>query len=53
MNELADGTCPRCNGFMYTNKDVYGEYAECLQCGFMEDGNAQVTIDSRTTEEIA
>ena len=28
--------CHRCNGDMYTNRDVYGSYAECLQCGHME-----------------
>ena len=28
--------CRRCNGDMQTNRDVYGSYAECLQCGHME-----------------
>ena len=26
--------CPRCQGDMNTNKDMYGEYMECLQCGY-------------------
>lgn len=30
-------TCPRCRGYVYTNRDMYGEYEECLQCGFMVD----------------
>ena len=29
--------CPRCRGDMYTNRDVYGPYRECLQCGHMVD----------------
>ena len=29
--------CPRCKGDMQTNRDMYGEYNECLQCGHMAD----------------
>ena len=29
--------CPRCRGDMHDNRDVYGGYAECLQCGYMRD----------------
>ena len=29
--------CPRCRGDLKTEKDIYGEYRECLQCGYMED----------------
>lgn len=29
--------CPRCMGDMHVNKDMYGEYRECLMCGFMAD----------------
>lgn len=29
--------CPRCQGPIMTNKDMYGEYEECLQCGYMLD----------------
>ncbi len=28
--------CSRCKGDMHSNRDVYGAYAECLQCGHME-----------------
>jgi hypothetical protein len=30
-------TCPRCRGDILTNRDMYGEYRECLQCGYMVD----------------
>ena len=29
--------CPRCSGDIKLNRDIYGNYAECLQCGFMRD----------------
>ena len=29
--------CPRCKGDMHDNRDMYGEYKECLQCGYMVD----------------
>ena len=30
-------SCPRCRGFLYANRDQYGNYNECLQCGYMLD----------------
>jgi DNA-directed RNA polymerase subunit M/transcription elongation factor TFIIS len=30
-------SCPRCQGDMITNRDIYGSYKECLQCGHMVD----------------
>ncbi len=30
-------SCPRCGGDMHVNRDIYGDYKECLQCGLMED----------------
>ena len=29
--------CPRCKGDVHTNRDMYGHYGECLQCGYMVD----------------
>ena len=29
--------CPRCKGDVSVNRDMYGEYRECLQCGHMVD----------------
>lgn len=25
--------CPRCGGDMYLNRDMYGAYTQCVQCG--------------------
>ena len=30
-------SCPRCKGDMHSNRDMYGAYKECLQCGHMVD----------------
>jgi hypothetical protein len=30
-------SCPRCLGDMLGNSDMYGEYKQCLQCGFLKD----------------
>ena len=29
--------CPRCSGDMHVNRDFYGNYRECLMCGYMQD----------------
>ena len=29
--------CPRCKGDIYVDKDTYGHFMECLQCGFTRD----------------
>ena len=29
--------CPRCGGDVHANRDAYGGYEECLQCGWMRD----------------
>lgn len=30
-------SCDRCGGDMNSNRDIYGEYRMCLQCGNMID----------------
>jgi DNA-directed RNA polymerase subunit M/transcription elongation factor TFIIS len=29
--------CPRCKGDLHASKDLYGEYRQCLQCGYVQD----------------
>ena len=29
--------CPRCEGDLHINRDMYGPYRQCLQCGYMRD----------------
>ena len=40
--------CPRCEGDLYEDKDTYGRYVACLQCGrvinpLVESGTAANT----------
>ena len=30
-------SCPRCLGDMLSNRDMYGDYKQCIQCGFLKD----------------
>ena len=30
-------SCPRCRGDLFMEKDHYGWYEQCLQCGFLKD----------------
>ena len=30
-------SCRKCHGDMYLNRDRYGAYLDCLQCGLMLD----------------
>ncbi len=27
-------SCPRCSGDLYEERDMYGPYTDCLQCGY-------------------
>ena len=29
--------CPRCHGDVHDKRDKYGEYVECIQCGYVLD----------------
>lgn len=51
--------CPRCRGDMHINRDIYGNYKECLQCGFMLDLrkpdnlHSQLGVGSRSKRKAA
>ncbi|MBI4201020.1 MAG: hypothetical protein HY531_01870 [Chloroflexi bacterium] len=32
--------CPRCHGDMHLSKDQYGQYLECIQCGYEAESQA-------------
>lgn len=29
--------CPKCGGDLNKSEDLYGEYFQCIQCGFLQD----------------
>jgi DNA-directed RNA polymerase subunit M/transcription elongation factor TFIIS len=30
-------SCPRCKGDLYVDRDSYGWYQGCMQCGYLKD----------------
>ena len=30
-------SCPRCDGDMFIDRDLYGWYEQCIQCGYNGD----------------
>ena len=34
---LKVSSCPKCRGDVLVDKDEYGRYEECLQCGYLRD----------------
>ena len=38
---MSKNTCPRCQGYMYLNRDTYGNYIQCIQCGHLVDVEIQ------------
>ena len=35
MSKWKLGSCPRCHGDLYTEKDLDGWHEQCLQCGYL------------------
>ncbi len=36
--------CPKCQGDLYLNRDSYGRYVSCIQCGFVKDLSEQAVM---------
>jgi DNA-directed RNA polymerase subunit M/transcription elongation factor TFIIS len=34
---LVIGKCPRCGGQLYIDKDFWGKFMVCIQCGYEKD----------------
>ena len=43
--------CPRCFGDLHFNKDTYGEYKLCVQCGYMEDLKPRAVLEAAAKTE--
>ena len=37
IGTVAPHACPRCQGRLFTGRDVYGIYSTCLACGFVRE----------------
>ena len=36
--------CPKCHGDMYLEKDSYGVFRQCLQCGMIQEAPAAAKV---------
>lgn len=45
--------CPRCNGDLCEEKDMYGPYIDCLQCGHYLSEAEEVALRWYTLGELA
>jgi hypothetical protein len=46
-------SCPKCKGRLLLEKDNYGSYQQCLQCGFIHDLETITWIDEPIDEPQA
>ena len=44
-------SCPRCRGDMILNKDHYGWYERCLQCGYEHNLDSIVEAQQQVVKE--
>jgi len=45
-------SCPRCKGDVMVDRDYYGWYEQCLQCGYLCDLKNVVKVQQRLTQEV-
>ena len=45
------GMCPKCKGHLLLEKDNYGLYQQCLQCGYLHDLQTFSSIGIEETED--
>ena len=45
--------CPKCQGDMYTERDQYGSYIECLHCGLIRDIEVNQELGSGHPQMVA
>ncbi len=46
-------SCPKCHGDMYLEKDSYGVFRQCLQCGLVRDLDAPMTSVAQAAAAVA
>jgi len=45
--------CPRCGGDVHMTSDMYGRYAECIQCGHSRDIPEKRILEARLARAAA
>ncbi|MCX6013180.1 MAG: hypothetical protein NTV30_07190 [Chloroflexi bacterium] len=44
--------CPKCKGDMFIEKDMFGWYEQCLQCGYLHDLDNEGNKEKITTARM-
>lgn len=44
-------SCPRCNGDVLLDRDQYGWYEQCLQCGYLSDMQNVIEVQQQPPQE--
>lgn len=46
--------CPKCRGDMYVDRDAYGSFRKCIQCGLIDEVEVrQPGVDRSKPQKIA
>ncbi|MDV2989900.1 MAG: hypothetical protein P3T54_07130 [Dehalogenimonas sp.] len=46
-------SCPRCDkGDLFEDRDEYGSYAQCFQCGYVEYPEAVLPLEQAKAEQL-
>jgi hypothetical protein len=45
--------CPKCQGDMHLNRDSYGAFVKCLQCGLLRDVGIRMASSSVDNSRLA
>jgi hypothetical protein len=45
--------CPRCQGDLFLDKDLYGWYEQCLQCGYRREMRAIAEVKKAPLELVS
>jgi hypothetical protein len=44
--------CPRCNGDLWENQDIYGRYLNCVQCGYYLSEGEEIVLKYSSPVQI-
>ena len=42
-------SCPRCDGDIFIDRDLYGWFEHCIQCGYISDLKNTVKVEQQQT----
>ena len=45
-------SCPRCDGDMFVDKEEYGWYEDCIQCGYRRDLIDMVELEQQQARVV-